>query len=302
MNMKKVRKVLKHKAFVGNNDEILREFKVGLQEYDDRGNLTKEVQYDNNGQVDVANGYKYDDKNRLIEEIHYYEEEVGEMISYQLDSEGRIVRSETRYADGSVSVKDYSRTENMITIQAVDEDGDIESEDLLKLDEKGNILEEVHLDEDHKVESKFINTYNQKDQLISRVEFGENDEFIRKVLIEYDDKGNAVAETHLNRKDEVMDHITFSFDDHGNRTEWQNSTYLHRTIFDEENRPVREERLNRRSSLVENFTEYKYDEEGRIESEKTFSMGEEYELEPGAVTRTKSDFIIHRYTYEFFDA
>lgn len=299
--MKKVRKVIKYKAFVGSNDEILRDMKSGFQEFDENGNLTKEVQYTASGEIESANGYKYDDKHRVVEEIHYYEEEeIGEIIKYKLDDEGKRLAVEITYGDGSVSTKNYLRLKDMITVKTTDEDGDIEAEEVVKIDEHGNALEELHFDEDQNIVTRFINVYDKDHHMISRTEFGENDEFMRKVTVEYDADGNASLETHLNRKDKIIDQVAFTYDKDGNRTVWENSVYINKTLFDANQRPVREERMNRRNNLVEEFTDYTYDEEGKVLSEKTFSMGEEYELEPGAVTRTKSDFILTRYEYEYF--
>ena len=86
--MNKVKRVTKYKAFVGSNDEILKEMKSGFQEFDENSNLVKEVQFTSSGGIESANGYTYDEKNRIVEEIHYYEEEeIGEVIKYKLDDE-----------------------------------------------------------------------------------------------------------------------------------------------------------------------------------------------------------------------
>ncbi len=300
--MKKVKKLTKFKAFVGNNDEILRELKSGYQEFDENNNLVKEVQYTNSGDIESANGYKYDDRNRLIEEIHYYEDdEVGEIVKYKLDKDGKRSAIDIVYADGSTSTKNYSRFENMISIKTTDEDGDLESEELVKMDEQGKITEEIHFDEDRKIVTKFINEYDKDQKLIARSEYEENEEFIKKVVLEYDKQGNASLETHLNRKDLIIDQIAFTFDRDGNRTSWENNVHIHKTLYDKSQRPLREERMNRGNNLVEEFTDYKYDESGKILEEKTFSMGEQYDLEPGVEARTKSDFILTRYAYEYFE-
>jgi hypothetical protein len=300
--MKNIRKIIKTKAFVGHNDEILREQKSGYQEFDRNGNLTREVQYTNGGNIEMATGYTYDENNRIVQEIHYYEEEqVGEVIRYKLGQDGKPVSLETEYADGSTSLKTYTRFENMLSIKSNDEDGDLESEELLKFNENGQVTEEIHFDEDRRIVQKFLNEYNKDKQLVSRTEYGEDEEFVLKILVEYDKEGNVVMETHLNRKDQIMNQVAFTFDKEGNRTSWENNLYLNKTVYDDHNRPIREERINRRNELVEEFTDYEYDDEGKILLERTFSMGEQYELEPGAVARTKSDFILHKYAYEYFE-
>ena len=53
--------------------------------------------------------------------------------------------------------------------------------------------------------------------------------------------------------------------------------------------------------MVESFTEYKFDEDGMLAQSRSFEMGEQYQMEPGVMARTKLNFVVIRYEYEFFD-
>ena len=84
-------------------------------------------------------------------------------------------------------------------------------------------------------------------------------------------------------------------------TEWENSQYLHQSKFDEQGRLVYEETRNRANDMVENFTEYKFHENGLLTETKSFAMGEQYQIEPGVYARGKLTFTITRHEYTFFD-
>lgn len=300
--MNKIKKLTRYTVFVDENEEAKFEFKSYHQEFDLNQNSIKEVEYTANGERQSASKFTYDGANRLIEEIHYYDGEgVGEMIRYKLNEEGKRVEIETTYADESRSVKKVSRFENMVSVKAYDEDGEFEAEDLVKFDENGNVLEETKFDEDRKIVHQVIYEYDKHNQPLYKTEYGEKNELLKKLVFEHDQYGNTIRETQLDRKDQPIGQIAFEYDADGNRTSWQNSIYIHLATYNKHNRIVKEETLNRRNNLVEGFTEYKYNEHGQLTEERRFSMGEQYELQPGIFARTKSDFIVTRYEYEYFE-
>ena len=53
--------------------------------------------------------------------------------------------------------------------------------------------------------------------------------------------------------------------------------------------------------MVESSSEYRYGEHGLVVEERSFEMGDPYQLNPGVMTRTGSNFTITRYEYEFWD-
>ena len=101
--MSKVKKLVKYIVFAGDDDEIKHQYKSFLQEFDERGNSIREVEYTPDGEIENAAKYKYDEKNRLTEEVHYYGDEVSEIIRYKLDENGKRTEVETTYADESKS-------------------------------------------------------------------------------------------------------------------------------------------------------------------------------------------------------
>jgi len=299
--MSKVKKLEKFIVFADENDQVKHQHKSFLQEFDDQGNVIREVDYAPDGSVDNAAGYKYDDKNRLIEEVHYYEDEVSEVIRYKLDENGKRTEVETTYADASKSVKKIVRDGNTITVKTFDEDGDTEEEDRIKYDSQGRVIEEIQLDEDGKTVTRSVYEYNEKGKLLTKTDYeGEGGLFI-KTTLEYDDRENLASEIQVTDQGNLVHRVNYQYNEKGERTTWQNNHQVHRVEYDEHSRPVTEETKNRMNNLVENFTEYKYNKQGLVSEERTFSLGDQFQIEAGMFGGSSSDFVITRYEYEFYE-
>jgi hypothetical protein len=188
----------------------------------------------------------------------------------------------------------------MVSVKSFDEDGDFESEELVKYNSNGDIIEELAYDDDRSIVTKKQFEYDSKDRLIARTDFEGEDEFIVRIELKYDDKDQVIGETHLNRKGELMRRVSYEYDEKGNQVAWQNNHLVTRTTFDEHGKPLREEIVNNANGLVENFTEYTYGEHGLLIQQRSFAIGEQYDLEPGVQARTQSAFVVTGYEYEFF--
>jgi hypothetical protein len=301
MSNKKVKKRVEMHALMDANDKIKSQYKRGFQEFDKNGNLLKDVLYKPNGEIESAQGFTYDDKNRLVEEIHYYEGgETGEQIRFKLDKEGKREEIETTYADGSKSLKKIVRFENMISVKSFDEDGDFESEELVKYNSNGDVIEELAYDDERNIVTKHQYEYDGKNRLKARTDYEGEKEFIVRIELAYDYQDQVISETHLNRKGELMRKVSYEYDEKGNQVALQNNHLVTRTTFDEEGKPVRQEIVNNASGFVENFTDYTYDDNGMLIEQRSFAIGEQYELEPGVQARTQSAFVVTGYEYEFF--
>jgi len=300
--MKKIKKVTRYRRFEDEKENLIHEYKSAFEEFDTNKNRIKDVEYNSSGEIETASGFKYDDENRLIEEIHYFEEdEVGEMIRYKYDDKGKTREIETTYADGSISLKRASRSDEKLSLKAFDEDGEAEGEEIVKYNAEGKVSEEIVVDEDETITNRNVYTYNKNRQIETKTSFGEKEEFLEKIVFEYDNNGNVIRETHLNRKDKPFRQVVYRYNGDNKMTEWENSQYLHQIKYDEEGRLIYEETRNRANDMVENFTEYIFDDEGLLVQTKSFAMGEQYQLEPGVYTRGKLTFTITRHEYTFFD-
>ena len=76
--------------------------------FDENGNLLKEISYDNSGALQEHFVYRYDDRNRRIEAVNYYdEEEVVETLRYNYNDGEQPVEAFRIFADGSEDVISY---------------------------------------------------------------------------------------------------------------------------------------------------------------------------------------------------
>lgn len=299
--MTRIKKLTKYYAILDKDDNLLNEFIQHKQEFDEHQNCLKEIEYNPSGEVESASGFKYNDQNKMIEEIHYFDhDEVGEIIKYKLNYEGKPEEIETVYADDAKSIKKISRSEFLLSVKIYDEDNELEGEETIKFDQKGRPIEEIQSDEDGEITERSVYQYNDADQVISRINYGANDEFMVEVLFEYDPDGNLTKIVQLNEKGKLISSNTYQYDKQGNQVLMQSNQQEERTAYDEQNRIASRETVNRGNNTVENFTEYKYGEHGLLIEERTFSMGEQYQLEPGVFARTGSNLSLLRYEYEFY--
>ena len=300
--MVKIRRLTKYVGVAGENNESVNEFKRYFQEFDEKQNCIKEVEFNPGGEIENASGFKYNDQNKMIEEIHYFDEdEVGEHIKYKLDEEGKRLEIETIYADNTKSIKRISRSDHSISAQTIDEDGELEGQEWVKFDDKGRPVEEVQLDEERNILQRSVFEYNDSGNVHARINYGENDEFQMKSLFEYDAQNNLIKLTQLNKKNKVIASYNYEYDKNGNQVFQQNNHHLIHTEYDDQGRVIIEETKNRTNNMIEKLIEYKYEEHGLVIEERMFSMGDAYQLEPGVLSRTASSFLVTRYEYEFYN-
>ncbi len=300
--MTNIKRLTKYVALSGNNDEKINEYKSYEQQFDVHQNCIKEIEFTKLGEIDNASAYTFNDKHKMIEEIHYFNhDEIGEHIKYIVDEEGKRLEIETIYADNAKSVKKINRSDQLVTAKSFDEEGEFEGEESVKFDNKGRPVEEVQLDEERNILQRSVFEYNESNNVHSRINYGEHDEFQMKSLFEYDDHNNLVKLMQLNQKDELIASYVYEYDKQGNQTLQQSNHHLIHTEYDDQGRIIIEETKNRSNNMVEKLIEYKYGEHGHVIEERMFSMGDAYQLEPGVFSRTASSFLVTRYEYEFYE-
>ena len=299
--MSKINRLNKYTAFVGEDNQAINEFKSYMQEFDEQQNLLKEVEFSSNGKMESSSAYKYNSQNKMIAEVHFFEEdEVGETIKYHLDEEGKPLEIETVYGDSGKSIKKISRSGSLLTVKIVDEDGENEGEETVKFDAKKRPIEETHIDEDGNISRRSVYEYNESDQLISRIEYGEKNEFHTKTIFDYDKDGNMIQSVQRSEKGNLINSVLYDYDENKNQILLQNSHHSRRTSYDDKNRIINEETINRSNNLVEGFTEYKYGDHGLLIEERSFETGASNQQDPLSFGGSKANFLLNRYEYEFY--
>lgn len=299
--MVKIKRLIKYVGVTGENKEPVNEFKRYMQEFDEHQNCVKEVEFNPAGEIESASKYTYNDQHKMIEEIHYFnEEEIGEHIKYRFNEKGEKLEIETLYSDGAKSIKKINRSGLEISANIVDEEGEKEGEERVRFNDKGQPLEEVHFDEDKNVMQRSVFQYDDDGNAVGRINYGENDEFQLKTLFEYDEKRHLKKLIQLSEKGDLIASYTYDYNSDGKQVLQQSNQHSIHTEYDGEGRIAAEETRSRANNMVEKMIEYKYGEHGLVVEERMFSMGDAYQLQPAVFSRTASSFNVTRYEYEFY--
>ena len=99
--MEKIRSITGYTSFVGEDDISNKEYKSSYREFDHNQNVIKDIVYNEEDEFETASGYKFNEANILLEEIHYLSEsEVSEQLTYKYGNNGDLSEIETIYSDG----------------------------------------------------------------------------------------------------------------------------------------------------------------------------------------------------------
>ena len=301
--MENIKTVTGTTAFIGENGNAENEYKSSYQEFDKQQNIIKEIYYTIDGEIETKNEYKFNESNLLIEEIHFLDEiEIADQLNYFYNDDKKLYKIETRYSDGSQSIKTIDRTKSKTTATILDEENNFEGEEIQIFDQEGNVIEEIIYDEDKKISQKFTHTYNDKNQMTSITEYGEDEEFIIKRTLEYNEEGKIIMESHYNRHDKLTKQIALEYNDDGEViTQQIGNSYLIKTTFDDKKRRIKDETIDLSNNVIADLKEYKYDENNLLIEEISYKMGQPNELEQGVFGKKRSNYISTKFTYEFHE-
>ena len=301
--MKKIKSVTGNTAFIGENGKPENNYKSSYQKFDSQQNIIKEMYYTIDGEVETANGYKFNESNLLIEETHYLDEtEIADQLNYFYNDEGKLNKIETDYSDGSKSIKTINRTKLKISATILDEEKNFEGEEIQIFDQQGNVIEEIIYDEEKKISQKFLHSYNSDNQIISTTEHSEGGEFAIKRTFEHNKEGQIIKESQYNRHEKLLKRITFEYNNEGELTMQQiGNSYLIKTTYDDKKRRIKDETIDLSNNVIADLKEYKYNENNLMIEEISYKMGQQYELEPGVFGKKRSNYISTKFIYEFYE-
>lgn len=113
--------------------------------FDENGNLLKEISYDNSGAIQEHFVYKYDDRNRRIEAVNYYdEEEVVETVRYYYGDVEEPVEAYRVFADGSEDsiIYSYDDEGRLLRKSTVNDEKEEEELEVWKFDDDREVFYE----------------------------------------------------------------------------------------------------------------------------------------------------------------
>lgn len=114
-----------------------------VNEYDDAGHQTREIDYDEQENIVNRREYEYDAAGNLIGKVDYdYEGDIEDVWEYTYDEAGNLLQN---IHNGSVTTEnEYNNAGNMYRSLDYDYEGNIEDEWEYTYDEDGHLLKRIH--------------------------------------------------------------------------------------------------------------------------------------------------------------
>lgn len=248
------------------------EFTRSFVKYDENGNEIVREMYLGEGIIEIKTETSYNSKGQVTGEINYGEDsEITDRMEIERDESENAAKVITYYADGSQSIKTYSRENNgrLVIIKEADDEGGFESCEEIVFDENGNVIEKTVYDEENQVKEKYLFTYNNSGKLTAEQTF-EGNHKISESALTYDEAGNLTKKITYNRDGEVIDYVILRYDENGNMIEQQNGDYsLFKITYNESNKVASEQKVNA-MGVVEYSKKYIYNEAGELTEENDF--------------------------------
>lgn len=200
-------------------------------EYDNLSNRICDKSYNSKGKLlnYTRHFYKYDNKNRIIEEI---DSSIVDGLTHVM-----VIKGQTLYDENGNKTEDY----------LVDEKGNITSREVYKYNNENKVVEQSELMNPNRVWNRQVykydslgytnlwEWYDQNGQVTSRIkrrcdkdnnlleltEFQMKDgkmKFQYRTTLKYDEHNNQTEVNYFNEKGDLLSHQTFcyKYDDHGN--------------------------------------------------------------------------------------
>jgi hypothetical protein len=142
-----------------------------------------------------------------------------------------------------------------------------------KLDDKGNVIEQVNYQSDGTLGSRFLYKYDAKGNKTEEIFYGRNGSRMGKLLNTYDEAGHQLTTTSYNEDDSISWKIVVTYNTKGNKTEWVQ--YL--------------------TGILRYRITYNYDDKSRVIEQETFEYNKTPNLRsshapvPGKIIYTYND-------------
>lgn len=186
-------------------------------EFDFNGNEVLSIDRDIDGSINAKNVSVYDVNNNRVEMMIYsFDESVPDEkhIFYRNDNH-IIEKTVIEYLDGSKSVKTYKRENLKLTIETVDEEGQIEEKEIDILDDADNIIEKKVWDYEGTLTLFTTQQFDDKNQMVKQYFFDAKGEETNHRAYSYNSDGNLLKMLVLNPQGELIDSRVYNYDEKG---------------------------------------------------------------------------------------
>lgn len=196
--------------------------------YDDEGNRTGYITYDESGGFGWWAEYTYDEDGNELAHIEYSGDgSISYSKEYTYDKNGNLL-TVTGYSyngDGSIdwwSESNYDKNGNELSYTFYNANGSIDYWDEYTYDQKGNLLTQTEYDDDGAIISWSEYTCDKNGNWLTITGYDADGTISWWNENTYDRKGNWLTETYYNADGTVDFSNEFTYDDNGNEIEWIN--------------------------------------------------------------------------------
>jgi len=207
------------------------------------GEVTLDVKYLSNGEVDEKTVRTFNEKGNPVEQILYIQgDEIAEHKTFETDDRGKVIKVKNHYADGTFdttlfkynpqglllekttidSDNEVEARENFIyqgerlAARNVQEFGEIVAEESFTIDATGKVTETTKLERDGETEHN-QQFWDDKGRLIKILTYNRKEKLIAKMLYTYNDSGLITETDYETVRGRVITSV--KYDDHGNAIE-----------------------------------------------------------------------------------
>ncbi|MEL6537785.1 MAG: hypothetical protein AAFQ98_20355 [Bacteroidota bacterium] len=254
-------------------DSPTEEFEHLYREYNEREQMTLEIERQGEGQDVHREEYEYDSEGRKTREYkHFVQEGMEQLQRWTYDEQGRVLTEVAEFEGGFQTVKHFSYGEGVIEIKITDEEGTEEGKETRKLDGEGREVERIEYDEEGTLKLHVTTEYNEAGKK-TRVETRSwDDAFEDEWMYEYDEEGRMTMEKQLNQEGYIIMRRMNTLNEQGKVVEYVAENLMNR------------EKLRRT---------YVYNEQGLVTEEKGYMFDAE-EPEATAVNEYEGELLVKK--------
>ena len=196
--------------------------------YDENGNETESVHYDENGKVQSRWTYEYDEDNRQVCSAEYRKDgSLKSKMKTAYDNRGNEVKREYYDADGRITCKilmEYDESGHEIKYVKYDAAGNTVEKGESEYDENGNAVKYVHYDGVRSVDYSWESEYDVNGNEIKHIEYDSEGNIKSIQESEYNESGAGIACESLRFGEEELSercNWTYEYDKKGRETQYE---------------------------------------------------------------------------------
>lgn len=257
---------------LSNNETETRKHKHSYSEYTEGGQLTLDIRYNEDGEVDEKYINKYDSKGRLLEETTYLgEHDVAEHKTYERNENGLIICSYKHYQDGEKDTIHYNRDAagNLTEKITIDSYKEEEARELIDYKDDKATQRKVYEYDELMLEESY--NYDPDGNMTSHSKWSIEYEDLR-FLNEFDSNGNIIKALRHNLKGDLVSKISYTYEKDKLvhiREENQQTETTTTLTYDEKDNPIEQVEVNKKGD-TNNRALRTYNENGDVIESEVF--------------------------------